>query len=617
MCGIIGYKSFSGQAFPEELQKATIQLAKRGPDNQHHITINHVGLGHARLSILDTSSVANQPMHDASGRYTIIFNGEVYNYKELEKELRGISLQSTSDTEVLLHLLIQKGKDCLEQLNGFFAFAFYDKEADYLLLARDRFGIKPLHIYQDEDKIIFASELKAILRFPIKKVIDRHSLFWYLKLNYLPGPMSMLHGVQKLLPGHYLEIHNKKVTKGAYFQLEGQSVPDVSYSDAQTQLIDLLDQSVQRRLIADVPLGSFLSGGTDSSAIVALASRHTNHLSTFSIGYKDHPFFDETSFAELVARKFHTNHTVFPLTNDDLLHEIDDILSYIDEPFADSSAIPTYILAKNVRQNVTVALSGDGADELFGGYYKHMALHQSLGNGLSQTLVRIMSPITKALPQSRSGKLSNLIRRIDRFGTMLQHSPMERYWYLASLTEDPSALLGFDWDEDKAMSFKRSYFKNEINMNDYLDADLQVVLAGDMLVKVDLMSMANGLEVRVPFLDKAVVAFARSLPVSFKLKGNERKRIVQDAFRTILPEEIYHRPKKGFEVPLLHWMRNELLSDLDQYVFNPHRLDSQGLFNTDEVLLLKKKLRSHNPGDVHGTIWALFVFQKWYENYFT
>jgi asparagine synthase (glutamine-hydrolysing) len=427
--------------------------------------------------------------------------------------------------------------------------------------------------------------------------------------------MSMLKGVKKLQPGGVLKISAGGVEESAFWMHTKASPQAIGYSEAKEQLVTLLDQSVKRRLVADVPLGSFLSGGTDSSAIVAMASRHTDHLSTFSIGYRDHSFFDETYFAELVAKKFNTNHTTFSLTNDDLLQDLNDILAYIDEPFADSSAIPTYILSKHVRSKVTVALSGDGADELFGGYYKHLALNNALHPSLASNMVKWGSPLWKMLPQSRSGKWSNLFRRVNRFAQMNKLSAHERYWFLASLTNDPSYLMGDIVDQAAIQDWKGQFLSQHPDFNDYLQVDLRVLLPGDMLTKVDLMSMANSLEVRVPFLDKDVVAFARSLPVDFKVKGNERKRIVQDAFRDILPQEIYHRPKKGFEVPLLAWMRNELLSDLDSTLFNKEYLDSQALFNSKEVLNLRKVLLSNNPGDVHGTIWALYVFQKWYQRW--
>lgn len=618
MCGIIGYKLLDSSSIDQKtsLKGALSQLSQRGPDSFGSYFHSSVGLGHTRLSIIDTSSNASQPMSDPSGRYTLVFNGEIYNYLQLRELLGTIELKSTSDTEVLLHLLIQKGTDCLPLLNGFFALSFYDREEERLIIARDRMGIKPLSYFLNEDILVFGSEMKALMQFELPRVLNPQALYWYLKLNYLPSTLSMLEGFQKLEPGHFLTIDKQGIKKESYWSLSESTQPSkLDYGSAQKKLVSLLDQSVERRLVADVPLGSFLSGGTDSSAIVALTSNHRNDLSTFSIGYKDNPFFDETSYAELVANKFNTNHTTFSLTNDDLLGDLSSILDYIDEPFADSSAIPTYILSKHVSKHIKVALSGDGADELFGGYYKHMALSRSLQSSFSNFLLKNANPLFQSLPQSRSGKWSNLFRRLERYGSMLRADAAERYWFLASLTNDPSFLLKDDVNQQEVGILKSAFLSPKPDFNEYLDADLGMLLPGDMLTKVDLMSMANSLEVRVPFLDKDVVQFARSLPPDFKVKGSERKRIVQDAFKHILPAEIYHRSKKGFEVPLLQWMQKELLQEVDQVLFDRDFLTDQGIFNTAAVMALRKKMLSNNPGDVHGIIWALFIFQKWHKRY--
>lgn len=615
MCGTTGFYAFEGNNndLNKRLDLAIDRLSKRGPDRAASFHSNHVGLGHTRLSILDTSELGNQPMSDNSGRYTLVFNGEIYNYRDVQKELKGVSLKSSGDTEVLLHLLIQQGTRCLNKLNGFFAFAFYDKHEDQLMLARDRMGIKPLHYFEGNDFLAFASEMKALLEYPVPRIINKEALNWYLRLNYLPGTLSMIEGIKELKPGHFLLLGGRSVDIQSFIAPEKTEEPN-DYSVAQKSLVDLLDKSVQKRLISDVPLGAFLSGGTDSSAIVSLASRHVEKLSTYSIGYVDNPFFDETHYAELVARKFKTDHTTFKLTNDDLLEHLDEIITYIDGPFADSSAIPTYILSKRVREHVTVALSGDGADELFGGYYKHQALARGLAPSTADLLAKYLHPVTGRLPSSRSTKIGNLVRRLNKLGSLHILNATDRYWFLASMTYDPHPYLDSKW----VHSFDAfdGLIPNNPSLTDYLEADQEIVLSGDMLTKVDLMSMANSLEVRVPFLDISVVDFANSLPTEFKVNGKERKRILQDAFRQILPSELYQRPKKGFEVPLLQWMRKELLSDLDQTLFNQDFLEDQGIFNTQHVLSLRKKLTSKNPGDVHGLIWALFIFQKWYKSVF-
>ncbi|MEP1034884.1 asparagine synthase (glutamine-hydrolyzing) [Ekhidna sp.] len=610
MCGITGFKLFSNRRdLTESLARATDSLSLRGPDHQATFTDKSVGLGHTRLSIIDTSSKANQPMTDQSGRYTLAFNGEIYNYGDLAKNL-SVNFKSSSDTEVLLYLLIKEREHCLEKLNGFFAFAFYDSIDETLLLARDRMGIKPLHYYQNEDLFVFGSEMKAILNFPVPRTINKHSIHSYLQFTYLPHEMSMIDGVKKLLPGHFIKIRGKDVLNGSYWKLDDCAEFNNTYDNAKSQLVDIMEQSVQKRMVADVPLGAFLSGGTDSSAVVSMASKFNSNLNTFSIGYADHPFFDETGFAELVANKFKTNHTTFSLSNNDLLESLTEIIDYIDEPFADSSAIPTYLLAQLVSKKMKVALSGDGADELFGGYYKHLAFHKSRKKSISNSLIKSFAPLLSFLPKSRSSKIGNNARRISKYAELLRLSPTERYWHLASFNHNVNELL---LDDGAFQSIIHPFhLKEPFDLSKFLDIDLQMVLPGDMLTKVDLMSMANSLEVRVPFLDKDMIAFARSLPTNFKVKGNQRKRVLQDAFEHILPKELHHRSKKGFEVPLLHWLRNELLDDLDKCVFDEEFLESQKLFNVANIIKLKRQLLSNNPEDVHATVWSLYIFQKWY-----
>jgi asparagine synthase (glutamine-hydrolysing) len=347
MCGITGVYAFSeiGRDYLDKIKASTDAIQKRGPDSQGHFYYDKCALGHRRLAILDLTADGAQPMTDESGRYTIVFNGEIFNFPDLKKKLidKGYTFFSATDTEVLLKLYITEGKDFLKRLNGFFVFGIYDKEEDSLFIARDRMGVKPLLIYKDEDKLIFASEMKALLAFGISRKIDYTSLYQYLQFNYIPGPASIFKGVKKLEPGHYLFIRKNRVVKKAWYRIpydkkKAKKNP-LSYEQQQKELVTLMDQAVQRRLISDVPLGAFLSGGIDSSVIVALASRHTRQLNTFSIGYKDEPFFDETRYARLVADKYNTNHTVFSLTNQDLYDHLFDVLEYTDEPFADSSAL--------------------------------------------------------------------------------------------------------------------------------------------------------------------------------------------------------------------------------------------------------------------------------------
>jgi asparagine synthase (glutamine-hydrolysing) len=632
MCGIVGY--FSKEATHKlegALQCALPALNKRGPDSQSaQILSPHVGFGHARLSIIDTSSIANQPMPDPSGRYTIIFNGEIFNYRELRQQfLPDVKFTSTSDTEVLLNLYIKMGRSCLQYLNGFFAFAIFDKQDGSVFLARDRFGIKPLHVYSDNDIIVFASELKAILQFPVKKEIDYNTLALYLQLNYIPGTNSMLKHIAKLKPGNYAVIDNAgNYTTSAYYQVPytpGTKISDagMDYNQAKATLRKLVEDAVDRRLVSDVPLGAFLSGGIDSSIITACATKKVSQLNTFSIGFKDEPYFDETKYANLVAKKFGTNHTVFSVTNNEMFENIFSILDYIDEPFADSSAIAVYILSQKTRQKVTVALSGDGGDELFAGYNKHKAEQRARQKNVVNTLMQAGLPFFKALPKSRHSKFGNLFRQLNRYSEGLQLTAAERYWRWCSFSTQQEAVgllknkgLVNSAELEKRKAFVLDAVKQSGDLNDVLFADTQLVLPGDMLTKVDFMSMANSLEVRVPLLDYTVVDFAFSLPVSYKLDNAQGKRILKDAFRDVLPDELFTRSKHGFEVPLLKWMQTGLRSLIENELLEKNFVQQQGIFDWSEIEKVKQKLFSNDPGDVHATLWGLLVFQYWYKKYF-
>lgn len=634
MCGITGYYATQSSASVNlsKIEQSTDKLFLRGPDHGDFYKDTHIALGHRRLSILDTSIGASQPMTDKSGRYIIVFNGEIFNYKELsEKHLAATwqkigGPQTTSDTEVLLYLLINHKEDCLSWLSGFFAFAFYDKETKELLLARDRFGKKPLLYYAADDFLAFASEMKALLEWNIPRKLNTTVLHQYLQLNYIPQPQSMLQGVCKLEPGHFMKWNAKgKVTNKAYYKItiDKASYGKYNYESAQKKLVALLDAAVQERLIADVPLGAFLSGGIDSSIMVALASRYTNQLNTFSVGYKDNAFFDETAYALLVAKQYNTNHTVFSLTNNDFLAHVHNVLDYLDEPFADSSAIPVYILSMETKKHVTVALSGDGGDEVFAGYNKHGAEWKMRQKSLLNNLVSAGLPLWNALPRSRSNKLTNTIRQLHRFAEGAKLSPQERYWRWASFNTamqvdnmlSNDILQTVDYEN---MQLEKNGIISAISSEDYneiLLADMRLVLPGDMLVKVDMMSMANSLEVRSPFLDYKVVDFAFGLPASYKVDGNMKKKIVQDAFREMLPVELYNRPKKGFEIPLLGWFKYELWGMINDDLLEQKFIIAQGIFNPQYIEALKKKLHSNNPEDSHATIWALIVFQHWWKKY--
>lgn len=625
MCGITGILAFNeiGTQYLNKVSAATYSLLKRGPDGEGIYFNKNVALGHRRLSIIDTSNAAAQPLTESSERYTIVFNGEIFNYKQLRKllESKGVKFMSQSDTEVLLQLYISEKEKCLEQLDGEFAFAIYDSQNEELFLARDRFGIKPLYYYKDDERFVFGSELKALMAFDIPKTIDKTALQLYFHLNYIPSPYSIFENVKKLESGTYMKVNLKGISEiKKYYSIpytsELKNIPN--YESAQKTFKSLLESSVQQRMIADVPLGTFLSGGIDSSIITAIAAQNTKHLNSFSIGFKDEPLFDETEHAQLLAKKYKTNHTVFQLSNNDLFANLQQVLDYTDEPFADSSALAVNILSMHTKKHVTVALSGDGADELFAGYNKHAAELKARAGGIKASLVKSSHSILKQLPKSRNSKTGNKIRQLEKFAAGMKMSAQERYWQWAKWSGYANEQLftkkyNIGIDKNEFEKSKSNILKNiSSDYNSVLLTDMQLVLENDMLVKVDRMSMSQSLEVRVPFLDNKIVDFAFSLPANYKIDSKSRKKIIRDTFKDLLPPELLSKKKQGFEVPMLKWFKTDLKSMITNELLEDKFIDEQGIFNLDEIKKLKAQLFSNNPNDAVEKVWALIVFQYWY-----
>ena len=629
MCGITGIITNSEEAakYFSAIKSATIALHHRGPDSYGSFANFNALLGHTRLSIIDISHASDQPFYSADGRFVIVYNGEIFNFKELRESLvkKGVTFQTGGDTEVLLQLYINEGEEFLAKLNGFFAFAIYDNVKKSLFIARDRFGIKPLFYYWDGSKFIFASEMKALLKYPFEKKIDKVSLLEYLQLNYVPAPNTMLEDVKKFPAGHWAKIHPNdyelsftQFYKESYF--EGSENKNISYDDAVKEFYNLLEDSVQKRLLADVRLGTFLSGGLDSSAITAIASRHQKGIMSFSVGYKDEPLFDETRYAELVSKKLGTDHHTFRLDNNDLFNSLYYVLDSLGEPFGDSSAIPMYILSHNARQYVKVCLSGDGGDELMGGYNKHWAEYNLRNKPGLKNYSKNLAPFLKLLPQSRNSGLGNKVRQAVRFSEGAKLNVADRYWRWASVTDTGGAISLLEKKNENAgkvfMKRKNAHLSSmDNNFNSLLYTDVKLVLQNDMLVKTDLMSMANSLEVRVPLLDYRLVDFLFSLPSEFKIGNNLQKRILRDAMSPLLPREVITRKKQGFEVPLLKWFKTDLRDSIESGWLNDDYIESQGIFNVQHIKALKKQLYSSNPQDAVAQVWGLIAFQHWYKKH--
>ena len=612
MCGITGYISFKQPISHSQkfLTNALKSLHKRGPDNNGVFKDNKCELGHARLSIIDTSEATNQPMQDSSSRFTIVFNGEIYNFKTMKKILqeKGHHFLTNSDTEVVLHAFMEYKERCVEHFNGFFAFCIYDKINHSFFIARDRFGIKPLYYSVSEQGITFGSELKALLAYPIEKQLDRDALNLFFRHNYIPAPYTILTSCKKLMPGEYIKITGEDYEIKKYYNLSVNENQQDSYKKAQLKVKELLYKSIEKRMIADVPLGTFLSGGVDSSIVSLIASRIKNNLNTFSIGFPDEALFDESKYAEEVARHINSNHHTFQVTNKDLYHHLEDILDYMDEPFADSSAINVFLLSKKTREHVTVSLSGDGADELFTGYNKHAALYFADQKTYKNTLIKNLGFTFNLFPKSRNSKIGNLGRKLTKLNKGLKLSPEQRYleWAsfmdtkkIESLTSNPTIINPI---------VDNSFEKFE----DYLKADFDLVLTNDMLKKVDLMSMGNSLEVRTPFLDHHLVEYVFSLPTNYKIDKNSKKKILKDSFIEDLPSNVFNRKKHGFEVPMEKWFQNELKSYLKSKIFNNNPLVEAGYLNQNELSQMEHNLFKGSSGDTVLQTWALIVLENWY-----
>lgn len=599
MCGIAGvyYLDTNVSKRFNNHQKILNLLEHRGPDNQAFRDLGDCLLYHSRLSIIDTTSCSNQPFVDTAEKNAMVFNGEIFNYKELQPNAKG-------DVEVLFNLLIKENTNCLDKLNGFFSFAFYDKINNTFLLARDRFGVKPLYFYLDKEKLAFASELKPLLELTGPQEINQNQLYTYFRLNYCSGHETIFKNIYRLLPGHYVTIKNREVDLVKWYQPKKEPITQ--------NLNTLLDDSVRMRLQADVPVGSFLSGGMDSSIISALAIIHKPDLQTFSIGFKDESFFDESNFAELVAKHINSNHLTFKLAEEDFIHNIEPFLNSIDEPFADSSAFNFYMLSKFTKQKVKVALSGDGADELFKGYHKHKAIFLK-SDFKYRFLADIAKPLLTFSNSSRNSKLGNVKRRITKFKSIQNLNETETFQYLASISTDGEvvSLIG-----KSSPDYFDSIFKlggTKFNREDLLD--LKIVLADDMLVKADRFSMQHGIEIRNPFLDYRVVEYALNLNKELKINSNKQKVILHKEFSYLLPKAIFERSKKGFELPLQKWLSTSLNGKVMNDWLNEDKIKSEGYLNYDYIEELNKVVCSDNPGDSAAKLWAVIIFEQWLQNF--
>jgi len=624
MCGIVGIIDKQNSVNKIELKLMCDKIHLRGPDAEGTYINKHIGLGHRRLSIIDLET-GDQPMSSSDGKIVIVFNGEIYNFKELRAELiqKNHSFKTKSDTEVILKGYEQYGiSELLKRLEGMFAFALYDMGKEEVFIARDKFGEKPLFYIENEKNFYFASELKALESKFDQRSINKKGLNFFLSLTYIPAPFTIYNDVKKLLPAHYIKYKKGKLFEcHRYYDLRDTIANKPVYSDFKLACKDLkilLNDSVRKRMISDVPLGAFLSGGIDSSIVSTLMAHNSDKpINTFSIGFKEKSY-DESKRAKLIADTIKSNHTVHMLDYKDVVDLIDDIIMHYDEPFGDSSALPSYFVAKLAREKVTVVQTGDCADELFGGYEKYLGQHYITEfKKLPKFFQKLAKNIIKITPHNRF--TNSFLRRVKKVINNVNHSDFDIHYNMMCLgfsESERKSLLNENYLEEIKSDVAKVY--NSFYSTETLDkgfyTDLHYVLEGDMLAKVDRVCMKNSLEARVPFLDSKIVEFAFRLPLRFKIKGNNKKYILKETFKDILPEETIKFRKKGFGIPIDFWFKNELKEEISS-LLSEELIQQQGIFN---YTMIKTLLNEHLSGKENhkGKLWNLFVFQKWYLNKF-
>lgn len=596
-------------------------VGHRGPDASGLFIDGDMALGHRRLSIIDLSDAGHQPMSYGDDLW-ITFNGEIYNFLDLRVELEshGHRFHSRTDTEVILAAYREWGTDCLTHFRGMFAFAIWDVRTRTLFVARDRLGKKPLHYWIDRDGIAFASEPKAFLgdeTFEVRP--DPAALSWYLAYQYVPTPMSAFRDVHKLAPGHYLLARRDELHVERYWRLRYMPKREISEQDAAEELLFRLRQATRMRLISDVPLGVFLSGGIDSGAVVALmASESRGPVKTFSIGFEEEKY-NELAYARMIARRYATEHHEF-IVRPEAVSILPDLVWHYNEPYADSSAIPTFHLARLTRQSVTVALNGDAGDENFAGYDRYH--HATLGarfDRFPKLLLALGRSLSRAMPGSSS---SRVLARAKGFLEALALPKERRYANLMMHFDDAmraevctpefAAAAGVP---DAAMRLIDWYARSDAP--DFIDATLEVdvntYLPDDLLVKVDIAAMAYGLEARSPFLDHEFMEFAASLPSHFKLRGRTKKYLLKRAVRTLLPPEILNRPKMGFGVPIDVWFRRDLYDFTNDLLLGSASRD-RGYFRRP---VIERLIHEHLTGvrQWHYLLWNLVMFELWHQTF--
>ena len=631
MCGINGYIKFKRESEAQlkaDMNKMNDLIFHRGPDEDGVFCESNdshsVAMAMRRLSIIDLSS-GKQPIFSDDKNIVIVFNGEIYNYQKLKAKLvkLGVTFSTTSDTEVILKLYEKFGVESFKELDGMFGFSIYDKNKNKLYIARDFFGEKPLYYHKSDNEFIWASELKSLVNVIDKKpAINSKGLNLYFRLTYIPAPYTIYEDIHKLKPNHFIEYnfdnHSFKINKIEEETKSNVTKSDVSFDEAKRDVKDLMYESVTSRAVSDVPIGTFLSGGVDSSVVsLCLSQFASTPIDTFSIGFEKKSY-DESDKSRVVAKLINSNHHEFIINEKDLAEDVNKILLNFDEPFSDSSSLPTYLVSNRTKDYVKVALTGDGGDEVFGGYNKYYIgkLNTKYTNivpkGLHSLVKNVTSPLLKTSSDKRGKrfKIKRLLNSIDYKGD-------EYYWDILSLGNQKNALGDFllpkYLNEDLFDVYKNDTgIEHPKSLTDFRLIDKVTSLEGDMLVKVDRTSMLNSLECRAPFLNKKIWNYTNTLPEDYLMKGWNKKYILKEAFRDQFPQDFLDKSKSGFGAPVGDWLKGSLKNELETYI-NEKELVDQNIFHADNIITL---VQNHISGKEDNTfkVWTYYCFQKWYYN---
>ena len=637
MCGIVGFIDQSKQTTQKKLEAMRESITYRGPDSAgsefYETSTYTLGLGHRRLSILDLSPLGSQPMYYKE--LTLIHNGEVYNFATIKEELIELGYEFTShtDTEVILKAFHAWGVESVQKFRGMFAFAIYDKIKEELYIFRDRAGVKPLYYHKSDDLFLFGSELKTFYEHPkFEKIVNKKALPYYFRFGYIPAPLTIFEDTYKLKAGYYLVVNTKESSfkEKCYWSVEEAYLKEKledSKEEITEKLERILTDAFELRMVSDVPVGVFLSGGVDSSLVTALLQKNSRTpLKTFTIGFEEKGY-NEATFAKEIANYLGTDHTEYYCSKDDMLKVIKDLPTMYDEPFGDSSGIPTLLVSKLAKEKVSVVLSGDGGDEAFVGYSKYFVLEKIVNLQESKVKKRLLQIITNLISEASVEKINNLLPaskkqknikdKYQKFKNAIHSNDFSEMFINASSYVDNETLnkvllnSSVDFELTNFNSFKN--IKNLSALEQMSIIDYKTYMADDILTKVDRASMSISIEAREPLIDHKIIEFSAQVPDSIKYHKNQGKYLLKQVLYKYLPKELIERPKSGFQVPLYEWLRDDLREELDHYL-NQERLLESGIYNVEEVLKIKEHLYEGKSINL-SLLWFILMFEMWRERW--